>query len=366
MRITPLALLLTSLIVLTHGLPALDVGDKAPALTSAAWVKNGPADVGKGLLLVEFWATWCGPCKTTIPHLTKLGKRYGDKLTIAGLSSEEEEVVKPFVTAQGPAMDYHVGVADEALNQSYMEGRDGIPFSFLIGADGVVLWVGHPMEIEPVLAAVVAGTFDAKAASLRAKKHQELQELLQQDPGADQEGFLAKVSAQAAALLKDDPSDEMAFQVSVGVAKHRKDSAGVRTVLASLPIAQLSGSRAAELAITISGDPAVADRNLDIAWALADRAVSAAPTEANSHLAAARVRYALGMLEEAILAQEQAAKREPELAADLLFYREALRLRDLAKAGKPLTAPAVVPASAKPVPEIKTMAPPAADANTVP
>lgn len=364
MRITPVALLFTSLIALTGGLQALEVGDKAPALTSAAWVKNGPAEVGKGLLLVEFWATWCGPCKTSIPHLTKLGKQYGDKLSIAGLSNEDEEVVKPFVTAQGAAMDYHVGVTDEALNQAYMEGRDGIPFSFLVGADGVVVWVGHPMSIEPILAAVVAGTFDAKTEGLRAKKRQELQELLQQDPGTDQEGFLAKVSAQAGALLKEDPSDEMAFQVSVGVAKHRKDSAGVRAVLASLPIAQISGSRAAELAVTISGDPAVADRNLDIAWALAERALSAAADEANSHLAAARVRYALGMLEEAIVAQEQAAKREPALADDLLFYREALRLRDLAKAGKPLTAPAVAPVLAKPLPVVKPVTP--ANENSVP
>ncbi len=365
MRPFPLAMLLAPLVFLTGTLHALDVGEKAPSLTSAAWVKGGPAEVGKGLLLVEFWATWCGPCKTSIPHLTKLGEKYKDKLTIAGLSSEEEEVVKPFVTAQGANMEYHVGVADESLNQGYMTGRDGIPFSFLIGADGVVLWVGHPMAIEPVLAAVVAGTFDAKAEGARAKTRQELQEMLQEDPGADQDGFLAKVTAKATAMLRDDPSDEMAFQVAVGVAKHRQDHAGVRAVLAGIPVATLSGGRAAEIAIAVAGDPDAADRNLDLAWAFAERALVAAPGEAQSHSAAAHVRYALGMLDEAIAEQLLATKADPEHAADLLFYREALRLRDLAKAGKPLTPPATLPA-AKPLPAVKPAAPASTGAGNVP
>ena len=365
MRISPLALLLTSVLAIPGGLMALDVGEKAPALTSAAWVKGGAAEVGKGLLLVEFWATWCGPCKTSIPHLTKLAAKYPGKLTIAGLSSEEEEVVKPFVAAQGANMEYHVGVADESLNQSYMKDRDGIPFSFLIGADGVVLWVGHPMELDGVLEAVVAGTFDAKAEGARAARRAELQELLQQDPGADQNAFLAKVSAKAAALLHDDANDEMGFQVAVGVAKHRQDHAAVRAVLTGLPLDKLSGARAAEIAITVAGDPEVTDRNLDLAWALAERAVAAAPDDATAHVAAARVRYALGLLDEAIAAQEQATKLDPDLGGDLLFYREALRLRELAKAGKPLTPPATLPAP-KPLPEIKTMAPPSGGAGNVP
>lgn len=365
MRISPLALLLTSVLAVPSWLQAVEVGEKAPSLTSAAWVKGGPAEIGKGLVLVEFWATWCPPCRVTIPNLTKLAKKYAGKLTVVGLSDEEEEVVKPFVTGQGDAMDYHVGVAEEGLHQAYMDGHVGIPFAFLVGADGVVLWAGHVQGLEQVVAAVIDGTFDAKAEAAHAKRRQELQDMLQEDPGADQKALLARISAKALALLHEDPSDEEAFKVAMGVAKHGHDHAGVRAVLSSLPLAQLAGTQAAEIALLVADDPEVADRNLDLAWALAERAVAAAPDEAIAHAAAAHVRYALGLLEEAIVAQEQATKLDPGLGADLLFFREAMRLRDLAKAGKPLTPPATLPAP-KPLPEIKTMAPPSGGAGNVP
>src|SRR6476661_7319275 len=57
---------------------ALVVGDPAPKITVSKWVKGTPvANFEKGkLYVVEFWATWCGPCKVSIPHLTELAKQY--------------------------------------------------------------------------------------------------------------------------------------------------------------------------------------------------------------------------------------------------------------------------------------------------
>jgi thiol-disulfide isomerase/thioredoxin len=149
-------------------LVALDVGDKAPALASVNWVKGEAIKPEGRITVVEFWATWCGPCRESIPHLTALQKQYLDKVQIAGLSNEEPPTVKPFVDTMGAKMDYHIGIADQPTYNSYMEGIDGIPHAFLIDATGVVLWTGHPAALGEPLAQLVAGTFDVAKSKLIA------------------------------------------------------------------------------------------------------------------------------------------------------------------------------------------------------
>jgi thiol-disulfide isomerase/thioredoxin len=139
----------------------LHVGDTAPPITVAKWVKGIPVTtLGNGKVnVVEFWATWCGPCKECIPHLTELAKKYQGKVTFTGVSISErapasEYIAKvgKFVQEMGPKMDYNVAVddkpADGSMATNWMDaaGQYGIPTAFVIGKDQKIAWIGHPMD----------------------------------------------------------------------------------------------------------------------------------------------------------------------------------------------------------------------------
>jgi len=73
---------------------------------------------GKKIVVVEFWATWCGPCKKSIPHLTDLQLRYkNDGVIILGVSDEPAAKVRPFVTKQAQDMDYTIATDRERMHR---------------------------------------------------------------------------------------------------------------------------------------------------------------------------------------------------------------------------------------------------------
>jgi len=126
-------------------------GDAATPLKIKELIKGGPVNPqdGKNIDVVEFWATWCGPCRVSIPHLTELQKRFKDKgVVIVGISDEDPAKVKPFVEKMGEQMNYTIACDDDRQTfASYMEayGHDSIPTAFVITKDGKVVWDGHPM-----------------------------------------------------------------------------------------------------------------------------------------------------------------------------------------------------------------------------
>ena len=157
----------------------LSIGDAAPTLSHVSWVKGTPIpafEPGK-LYVVEFWATWCGPCKANIPTLTALAHKYAGEISFAGIDIWEAtdahdlgypSRVKAFVQKEGSQMDYHVAFDDPSKGtaDAWMKaaGEGGIPMSFVIGRDGKIAWMGHAQGLEGVLAQVTAGTFDVQAA----------------------------------------------------------------------------------------------------------------------------------------------------------------------------------------------------------
>ena len=82
---------------------AAQLGDAAPPLEIAEWVKGDAVDLseakGKNVVVVEFWATWCGPCRVSIPHLTEMQKKLEERGVIfVGVSDEDSATVKPAVS----------------------------------------------------------------------------------------------------------------------------------------------------------------------------------------------------------------------------------------------------------------------------
>jgi len=104
-------------------------------------------------IIIEFWATWCPPCKKSIPHLNEIYKKYrANDLRILGLTNEQKELVVAF-SRQIPIL-YSVAFAPEATFAKF--GVSAIPYAFLVDKNGVVVWQGHPRdlnfsEIEKVL-----------------------------------------------------------------------------------------------------------------------------------------------------------------------------------------------------------------------
>lgn len=97
------------------------------------------SDEFKGkVVVIDFWATWCPPCRAEIPGYMQLQKKYGDKgLVILGVSVDQAGVgvVKKFVAGQ--KMNYRVLMADDAV-QSAFGGFDAIPTTFVIDRSGKI------------------------------------------------------------------------------------------------------------------------------------------------------------------------------------------------------------------------------------
>ena len=156
--------------------PTLKVGDHAPKLQTGKWVQGQPVkDFEKGkAYIVEFWATWCGPCRASIPHVNELYTKFKDKgLVVVGQNcwERDESLVAPFVDKMGDKMTYRVALDDKShskdgqMAESWMAaaGRNGIPSAFLVDTKGVIAWIGHPMDlkdemIEQVLAGKTLGS----------------------------------------------------------------------------------------------------------------------------------------------------------------------------------------------------------------
>lgn len=135
-------------------------GKAAPKLEVETWLNQAnPKTKGK-VVLVDFWATWCGPCRKLIPEMNEWAKKYADDVVFIGMSDEKPETVKEFM--KKTPMNYSVAI-DTKKRMSNALGVKGIPHVMIISPDGIVRWQGFPGSqedplTEKVLESIIAAS----------------------------------------------------------------------------------------------------------------------------------------------------------------------------------------------------------------
>lgn len=190
--------------------PALTIGSPAPALKVSRFLKGEPVaafEPGK-IYVVEFWATWCGPCIQAMPHVSELQTRY-PKVTFIGVNvwENDDSAAEGFLEAKGQELNYRIACDDipeggnrndGAMAKTWLAAAEvrSIPTAMVVDAKGRIANIGHPMGLEECLPQIISGKWDMAAA---AKQH-----LLSVLPERNSRDFNERMSA----LLKAGQSDE--------------------------------------------------------------------------------------------------------------------------------------------------------------
>jgi len=308
----------------------LKVGDKAPPLTIEKWVKGEAVPTfqpGK-VYVVEFWATWCGPCIASMPHLSALQKEYKDKgVTIIGCTSADPrntlEAVEKMTREKGDGMAYTVAWDKQrTTNEAYMEaaGQNGIPTAFLVDQKGTIAWIGHPMFLDMPLELVLAGKWNPKTGPQEIEKAQaklrdvsELMRTAPKDALKAWEAFEKEYPAVARQMT------DQKFELLLAAGEYDQASK-IGGEIVDKAIAAKDPMQLNEIAWTIV-DPEgkVAKKDLDLAMKAAAKAVELTDSKDAAILdTLARVYFLRGDVNKAIELQTRAVElADPRMKAEL-------------------------------------------------
>ncbi|MBL9149268.1 MAG: redoxin domain-containing protein [Phycisphaerae bacterium] len=304
----------------------LSIGDVAPAYDIESWVQgNKVASFPAGKVTVlEFWATWCGPCKQSIPHLSEMNDRFKDYgVTFIGVSDEKLETVTGFLAKDEwkEKMRYTVATdPDKSTYKSYMTaaGQGGIPTAFVIGKTGKVEWIGHPMVgLDEVVEQVVNDKWDSKA--YKAKFDAEVaannarRAVMKDLSAARKANDWAKVVSIDNELLAKNPDD-----VSAQVGKLEALLLGAKRYDEGYTLATSIAEKNAknpmvlnQIAWMIVDAPGLEKRNLDVATKIAEQGVEASGGKNGAILdTLARCYWDKGDKAKAIATQKKAVEAE--------------------------------------------------------
>ena len=115
------------------------IGAKLPEFDTE-YLSTAP-EANPKLLLIDFWATWCAPCRDEFPHLNRLNSTFAeDGLAVVGLTQEPVQVAKDFLRRVD--IQYHVGAAGTKPLQKQL-GVKALPYALLVSRERVIVWRGQ-------------------------------------------------------------------------------------------------------------------------------------------------------------------------------------------------------------------------------
>ena len=142
---------------LTPGHPALQrermiwadswLYNDAPEIDVEYWIGDAPTDLAGKFVLIEVWATWCPPCRRSLPYLNYLHEKFGDRLVVISICETDREALekmeKPLKLAD---IKFHLAV-DTGRRFANKLGVYGIPHAVILEPQfGAVIWEGMPTQ----------------------------------------------------------------------------------------------------------------------------------------------------------------------------------------------------------------------------
>jgi thiol-disulfide isomerase/thioredoxin len=319
----------------------LKPGDPAPPFRVDKFLKGTPITaIEPGTIyVIEFWASWCGPCVQSMPYLSALQREFKDnKVVICGVSLWEEQpvtadtcaTVEAYVARRGNTMDYRIAFDGPAghMEKQWLRasGGPGLPWTMIVGPDGKLAWVGHATQAGEVLDLLTSGRWDPVQgpAALKTARTQ-----FKEAFAKYKEGFAAGEAAWAAAAAAHPRLARMQGADRVGA-----------MLAAGHDEAAFAAGRELVATVKASGDPTAAQNMMvhlaahprrsgdeykalhlsaaEVVFALSD------PEESAPHIVLARAYFATGNMEKGRAeAQAALARAKPEVrAATERFLRE--------------------------------------------
>lgn len=302
---------------------APQIGDKAPVVKVAKWMTLAPPALpnekgaDKHIFLVEFWATWCGPCMKSIPHLAELHKKHAkDGLVVLGISNEEPDTIAGFLSGKAKKMKlempYFVASDEEMDTQSvWMKDIEGIPYAFLVDKAGTIVWTGNPLAepkvMDETIKQVLTGSFDivaAKKAAANSKKVAELMGELRAAYGNQDKERVFKILDEIMVLK---PKDIQAYLIKRQLLGEFDMEDQIPAWEAKIEEAMKDSSDGLLQLAAVELDKPLADRNAAMLYRSVTRANELTNgQDAETQLLLAQTQCNMGMIDAAIATQKKA------------------------------------------------------------